>query len=138
MPPTDVPKLDMKAVVGPTLACQSHMAAEVHWKLMLLHYGGTEHVDAVLRLREALSSRWLLLSGLCIMAHCHRVALPLCSGQHLHTPLRPGQGKQAPDFGGSAACGKSLLVFAAKSRLMGMCWGWSALLCRMRGRQASA
>ena len=32
----------------------------------------------------------------------------------------------------------AVLVFAARDRVMGMCWGGSALLCRMRGQQASA
>ena len=57
MPPADMPKMKVKAVVGPTLAHHSPTSAEVHWKLILLLYGGTEHVDAVFRLREELSSR---------------------------------------------------------------------------------
>ena len=34
--------------------------------------------------------------------------------------------------------GEVMLVGAARDRLAGMCWGWSALLCRMRGQRASA
>ena len=118
-----MPKLDMKAVVGPTLAHQSHTLVEVHWKLMLLHYVGTEHVDAVFRLREELSSRWLLVSGLAARhtvigwhSQCAAANMPIDHGvlsmastHFLFMEAQPMGRKRV------------MLVFAAKDRLMGMC-----------------
>ncbi len=31
------------------------MSTDIHWKLMVLHYDGPEHVDTVFQLREELS-----------------------------------------------------------------------------------
>ena len=57
-PPLAAPSLDLRAAVGPALARQLPATAEVHWKLMVLHYDGPEHADAVFRLRDELSRRW--------------------------------------------------------------------------------
>ena len=56
-PASAAPSLDMRTAVGPTLARQTPVTAEIHWKLMMLHYDGPEHVDAVFRLRGELSHR---------------------------------------------------------------------------------
>ena len=57
--PSAAPSVDMRAAVGQTLSGQTSVTAEetIHWKLMILHYDGSEHVDAVFRLREELSHR---------------------------------------------------------------------------------
>jgi hypothetical protein len=48
---------NIKAAVGPTLAQRLPAATDIHWKLMVLHYDGPEHVDTVFQLREELSHR---------------------------------------------------------------------------------